>query len=94
MITHYLSGYLVVGTVAMLIATLILAGVVYHDLAPSIGLNGRGRWLLMAGLGGMGILAFTAKLIVITLLLSMSEKIISPESIKKLQKLVTPLTAL
>ena len=94
MITHYLSGYLVVGTVAMLIATLILAGVVYHDLAPSIGLNGRGRWLLMAGLGGMGILAFTAKLIVITLLLSMSEKIISPESIKKLQKLVTPLTVL
>lgn len=94
MITHYLSGYLGVGVIATIIATLMIAGVVHHDLAPNIGLNGRGRWLLMAGLGGMGILAFAAKLIVISLLLNMPGKIINPLAIKLTQEHATPLTLL
>lgn len=94
MIIHSLSGYLGAGVIATIIATLMIAGVVNQDLAPNIGLNGRGRWLLMAGLGGMGILAFAAKLIVISLLLNMSGKIISPLPIGRIQEHATPLTLL
>lgn len=94
MLTHYLSGYLGVGVIATLIATFVLLGIVHHDLAPSVGLNGGGQWVLMAGLGGMGILAFAAKLIVVTLLLNMPEKIISPMPLNRMQTNDTPLVAL
>lgn len=94
MITHYLSGYLGVGVIATIIATFVLLGIVHRDLAPSVGLNGRGQWVLMAGLGGMGILAFAAKLVVVALLLNMPEKIIGPMTISRLQANVISLVAL
>jgi len=70
-------NYFGIGIISTLIATVFLVGIVHRDLAPGVGLNGRGKLLLMAGLGGMGVLAFAAKLLVITLMLSMSGKIMS-----------------
>jgi cytochrome c peroxidase len=94
MITYNLSDYVGIGVIAIIMATLILGGVVLQDLAPDSGLRGRGRWLLMAGLGGMGILAFTAKLLVIILLMRMPGQMISAETMKRLQQHPTPLNVL
>jgi cytochrome c peroxidase len=57
------SGLALLGAVSLLV-------LVFWELAPSAGLAGRGRYYLAAGLG-LGILAFTAKVMAIALMVAL-----------------------
>lgn len=65
------------GTTFVLLTSVVLLLLVQRELAPKGGLTGRGKWLLTAGLG-TGIVAFSFKLILIALFVSMPKTIVTP----------------
>lgn len=72
------DNYIAIGILAIMVATLILAGLVHQDLAPRSGLSLNGRLLLMAGAGGAGILAFASKIVVLLLMMNMPSRLVQP----------------
>ena len=65
--------------IALLGAVAVLS-IVLRELAPSAGLTGRRRFLLAAGLG-MGVLAFAAKAMAITIMVTMPQATLTPLSV-------------
>lgn len=66
-----------IGAVALLVAAVVLLPMVLTDLAPSVRLAGKKRWLLAMALG-MGVLAFAFKMAVIVSISTLPQVIIAP----------------
>lgn len=70
-----LSQILIFGTLAVTCGVSALVLLVRRDLAPAVGLDGGGRWFLGAGLG-LGVIAFSIKLVIISTLATFPENTI------------------
>lgn len=72
-----LPGFQTLGVTLVVLAASAILVLVHRELGPRTGLGQGGRWML-AGAFGLGVLAFSAKLLAMTLMLGLPEQTIRP----------------